>query len=88
MTVDVSDIGCEFLRLFRHKLYGPTASGILWGRAELLRRSPWQGGGAMIDRVTFGAPASPPRRRGSRRDPSRLGVARLEAAIAYVENIG
>ncbi len=54
LPVDVAALGCDFYAFSSHKLYGPTGIGALWGRAELLEAMPpWQGGGAMIDRVTF-----------------------------------
>ena len=54
LPVDVVALGCDFYAFSAHKLYGPTGIGALWGRAELLdAMPPWQGGGAMIDRVTF-----------------------------------
>lgn len=54
LPVDVAALGCDFYAFSAHKLYGPTGIGALWGRAELLdAMPPWQGGGAMIDRVTF-----------------------------------
>lgn len=54
LPVDVAALGCDFYAFSSHKLYGPTGIGALWGRAELLdRMAPWQGGGAMIERVTF-----------------------------------
>ena len=47
-------IGADFYAFSAHKLYGPTGIGCLWGRAELLAAMPpWQGGGAMIEKVTF-----------------------------------
>ena len=54
LPVDIAKIGCDFYVFSGHKLYGPTGIGVLWGRPELLdAMPPWQGGGAMIDRVTF-----------------------------------
>ncbi|QNM84024.1 cysteine desulfurase [Sphingomonas sabuli] len=54
LPVDVAALGCDFYAFSGHKLYGPTGIGCLWGRAELLDTlPPWQGGGSMIDRVTF-----------------------------------
>ena len=52
--VDVQAIGCDFYAFSGHKLFAPTGIGCLWGRAELLEAMPpWQGGGDMIDRVSF-----------------------------------
>ncbi|MGE5540166.1 MAG: cysteine desulfurase [Gemmatimonas sp.] len=52
--VDVQAIGCDFYAFSGHKLYGPTGTGVLWGREELLNAMPpWQGGGDMIRSVTF-----------------------------------
>jgi cysteine desulfurase/selenocysteine lyase len=65
LPVDVADLDCDFYVFSGHKLYGPTGIGALWGRKELLdAMPPWQGGGSMIDRVTFAkttyAPAADP----------------------------
>ncbi len=55
MPVDVAALGCDFYAFSGHKLYGPTGSGVLWGRRALLEAMPpWQGGGDMILAVTFG----------------------------------
>lgn len=52
--VDVQALGCDFYVFSGHKLYGPTGIGVLWARAELLdAMPPYQGGGDMIDTVTF-----------------------------------
>lgn len=54
MPVDVAALDCDFYAFSAHKIYGPTGIGALWGRAQLLdRMAPWQGGGAMIDKVSF-----------------------------------
>src|SRR3546814_14847848 len=54
MPVDVAAVGCDFYVFSGHKLYGPTGIGVLWARSDILEAmSPWQGGGAMIDKVTF-----------------------------------
>jgi cysteine desulfurase/selenocysteine lyase len=90
MTVDVADLACDFYVFSGHKLYGPTGIGVLWGRAELLdAMPPWQGGGAMIDRVTFERTtyAKPPGRFEAG-TPHIVGVVGLHAAIDYVEGIG
>ncbi|HEX4121314.1 MAG TPA: cysteine desulfurase [Verrucomicrobiae bacterium] len=52
--VDVQEIGCDFLAFSGHKLCGPTGSGVLYGRRELLEQMPpFQGGGDMISNVDF-----------------------------------
>ena len=54
LRIDVREIGCDFYAFSGHKVYGPSATGALWGRAELLEKMPpWQGGGDMISSVTF-----------------------------------
>lgn len=54
LPVDVQDLGCDFYAFSGHKMYAPTGIGVLYGREELLEQMPpWQGGGEMIDQVTF-----------------------------------
>ncbi|MBR4309884.1 MAG: cysteine desulfurase, partial [Akkermansia sp.] len=54
MPVDVQTLGCDFYVFSGHKVYGPTGTGILWGKEELLAQlPPWQGGGEMIKEVSF-----------------------------------
>ena len=51
---DVQALGCDFYVFSSHKLFGPTGIGVLYGRAELLEdMPPYQGGGEMIERVSF-----------------------------------
>lgn len=89
MPVDVAAIGADFYAYSAHKLYGPTGIGCLWGRAELLQGlPPWQGGGSMIDRVTFekttylDAPA-----RFEAGTPHIVGAVGLHAAVNWVERL-
>ncbi|HLL32162.1 MAG TPA: cysteine desulfurase [Allosphingosinicella sp.] len=90
MPVDVAAIGADFYVFSGHKLYGPTGIGVLWGRAELLAAMPpWQGGGAMIDKVSFERTTyAPPPARFEAGTPHVVGVLGLEAAVGYVERIG
>jgi len=90
MAVDVQALGCDFYVFSGHKLYGPTGIGVLWGRAELLdAMPPYQGGGSMIDRVTFAHTTyAPPPGRFEAGTPHIVGVVGLHAAIDYVEEIG
>ena len=54
MKVDVKDLNCDFLAFSGHKVYGPTGIGVLYGKEEWLEKlPPYQGGGEMIDHVSF-----------------------------------
>ena len=54
MPVDMQDLDCDFYVFSGHKMYAPTGSGIIYGKAELLEKmDPFQGGGDMIKTVTF-----------------------------------
>ena len=54
MKIDVQDLDCDFLAFSGHKMYGPTGIGVLYGKEEWLDRlPPYQGGGEMIDKVTW-----------------------------------
>ena len=54
LPVDVQDLGCDLYAFSGHKMSAPTGIGVLYGREELLEQMPpWQGGGEMIDQVTF-----------------------------------
>ncbi|MFL1467764.1 cysteine desulfurase [Marinobacter sp. DUT-3] len=51
---DVQALGCDFYAFSAHKLFGPTGIGVLYGKAQLLEdMPPYQGGGEMIERVSF-----------------------------------
>ncbi|MET0307510.1 MAG: cysteine desulfurase [Sphingomonas sp.] len=90
MAVDVTEIGCDFYVFSGHKLYGPTGIGVLWGRYELLdAMPPYQGGGSMIDKVTFAKTTyAPPPGRFEAGTPHIIGVVGLHAAIDYIDGIG
>ena len=52
--VDVKDINCDFYVFSSHKIFGPTGSGVLYGKEAMLEAlPPYQGGGDMVDNVTF-----------------------------------
>jgi cysteine desulfurase / selenocysteine lyase len=54
MPIDVQDLDCDFYAFSGHKMFAPTGSGVIYGKAELLEKmSPFQGGGDMIKSVTF-----------------------------------
>ncbi len=90
LPVDVADLDCDFYVFSGHKLYGPTGIGVLWGRYDLLdAMPPYQGGGSMIDRVTFAKTTyAPPPGRFEAGTPHITGVIGLHAAIDYVDGIG
>jgi cysteine desulfurase/selenocysteine lyase len=90
LPVDVAAIGADFYAFSAHKLYGPTGIGALWARKELLdAMPPWQGGGAMIDRVTFEKTTYlPAPSRFEAGTPHITGAIGLKAAIDWVNGIG
>ena len=90
IAVDVKAIGCDFYVLSGHKLYGPTGIGVLWAKLELLdAMPPYQGGGSMIDKVSFARTTyAPPPGRFEAGTPHIVGALGLHAAIDYVESIG
>ena len=54
LEIDVQDIDCDFYCISSHKMYGPTGTGILYGKKDLLEKMPpYMGGGEMIKEVTF-----------------------------------
>lgn len=90
LPVDVTALGCDFYAFSAHKLYGPTGIGALWGRADLLdAMPPWQGGGAMIDRVSFaGTTYAAPPQRFEAGTPAIIEAIGFGAAADYVAGIG
>ncbi|MBA3897063.1 MAG: cysteine desulfurase [Sphingomonadaceae bacterium] len=90
LGVTLRDLLCDFYVFSAHKLYGPTGLGVLWARGEILdAMPPWQGGGAMIDRVSFERTTyAPPPARFEAGTPHIVGALGLHAAIDYVEGIG
>lgn len=90
MVVNVAALDCDFYVFSAHKLYGPTGIGALWARAEILEAMPpWEGGGSMIDKVSFeGTTYAPPPQRFEAGTPHIIGTLGLHAAIDYVEGVG
>jgi cysteine desulfurase / selenocysteine lyase len=88
--VDVAAIGADFYAFSAHKVYGPTGIGALWARDEILQAMPpWQGGGAMIDRVTFEKTTYlPAPSRFEAGTPHIVGAVGFHAAIDWVNGIG
>ena len=90
MPVDVAALGCDFYAFSGHKLYGPTGIGALWAKAEHLdAMPPYQGGGSMIDKVTFeGTTYAPPPQRFEAGTPAIVEAIGLGGAVDYVSHIG
>ena len=90
MRLAMAELDCDFYVFSGHKLYGPTGVGVLWARQEILdAMPPWQGGGAMIDRVTFERTTyAPAPQRFEAGTPMITEVIALHAAIDYVEQFG
>jgi cysteine desulfurase/selenocysteine lyase len=90
MAVNVAGLGCDFYVFSAHKLYGPTGIGALWAKAELLAEMPpYQGGGAMIDRVTFARTTyAPSPQRFEAGTPAITEAIAFAAAVDYLAAIG
>jgi cysteine desulfurase / selenocysteine lyase len=88
--VDVEAMGCDFYVFSGHKLYGPTGIGVLWGKRELLEAMPpYQGGGEMIDRVSFdGTTFNQLPFKFEAGTPNIAGAIGLAAAVRYLQSIG
>lgn len=88
--VDVQAIGCDFYVFSGHKLFGPCGIGAVYGRKELWQQlPPWQGGGGMVDKVTFehSTYANPPKRFEAG-TPAVADAVGLGAAIDYLNGLG
>jgi len=89
ISLKIANIGADFYAFSAHKLYGPTGIGCLWARAELLQSlPPWQGGGSMIEKVTFEETTyldAPMRFEAG--TPHIVGAVGLHAAVDWVERL-
>tara|TARA_B100001029_G_scaffold159564_1_gene146973 strand:+ start:1151 stop:2383 length:1233 start_codon:yes stop_codon:yes gene_type:complete len=90
LKVDVQDMECDFYVFSGHKTYGPTGIGVLYGREEILSEAPpYQGGGDMIDKVTFenttyaGLPS-----KYEAGTPNIVGAIGLGSALNWMQEIG
>lgn len=86
LPVDVQALGADFYAASAHKMYGPTGVGFLYGRLALLEAMPpWQGGGGMIQTVSFeGTTYAPVPARFEAGTPPVCQVVGLGAAIDYL----
>lgn len=90
VKIDVQDLDCDFLAFSGHKMYGPTGIGVLYGKYDILKEMPpVEGGGEMIDQVTFEKTtfALPPDRFEAGTPPI-AEVIGLGAAIDWINNVG
>lgn len=90
IPIDVQDLDCDFYAFSGHKIYGPTGTGVLYGKESWLNQMPpFMGGGDMIDRVTFEhttyaeLPA-----KFEAGTPNYIGAVGLGAALDYLTAIG
>ena len=90
IPVDVQELDADFLAFSGHKLYGPTGVGVLHGKAEHLEAMPpYQGGGDMIERVSFaGTTWNEIPFKFEAGTPDIAGIVAFGAAIDYVEALG
>jgi cysteine desulfurase / selenocysteine lyase len=90
MAVDVRELDCDFLVFSGHKLYGPSGIGALYGKAALLdAMPPYQGGGEMIESVSFERTEfKDPPYRFEAGTPAIEAAAALGVAIDYVQELG
>ena len=90
LDVDVQALGCDFYVFSGHKMFGPTGTGVLYGREELLESMPpWQGGGDMILEVSFDKTIyNELPYKFEAGTPNISGVIGLGAAIDYLQSIG
>lgn len=90
IKVDVQDLDCDFLAFSGHKIYGPTGIGILYGKEAWLEKiPPYQGGGEMIQKVTFEKTTfNELPFKFEAGTPDYIGSTALATALNYVTNIG
>ncbi|WP_189454869.1 cysteine desulfurase [Cognatilysobacter bugurensis] len=89
-TLDVASIGCDFYAITGHKMAGPTGTGVLWARRDLLASMPpFLGGGEMIKEVRFdGTVYNDAPHRFEAGTPNIAGFVGLGAAVDYLGGLG
>ena len=88
--VDVQELDCDFLAFSGHKMFGPTGVGVLYGKEDLLNAMPpYQGGGDMIDQVSFEKTTyNVLPHKFEAGTPNIAGVIGLGAAVDYINQLG
>jgi cysteine desulfurase/selenocysteine lyase len=89
-SVDVAALDADFLAFSGHKMYGPSGVGVLWGKAAHLdAMPPYQGGGDMIERVSFqGTTWNETPFKFEAGTPDIAGIIALGAAVDFIEGLG
>jgi len=88
--VDVRDMDADFYVFSGHKLYGPTGTGVLYGKEKYLEEMvPWQGGGDMIEKVCLptGTTYAPLPLKFEAGTANYIGIAGLGAAVEFINNL-
>jgi len=90
LKVNVQDLDCDFYVFSGHKMYGPTGTGVLYGKKELLNKMPpYKGGGEMIAKVSFDKTTfNELPYKFEAGTPNYIDVIALGTAIDYIEKIG
>ncbi|KQM22016.1 aminotransferase class V-fold PLP-dependent enzyme [Novosphingobium sp. Leaf2] len=90
LALDMLALDCDFYAFSAHKLYGPTGIGVLWARKAILdAMPPWQGGGSMIDKVTFEKTTfAPAPQRFEAGTPNIVEAIGMAAAMDWLAGIG
>ncbi len=90
LHIDVQELDCDFYCISSHKMYGPTGTGILYGKKELLEKMPpYMGGGEMIKEVTFAKTTyNDLPYKFEAGTPNIADVIALHEAIAFINELG
>ncbi len=90
LPIDVQELDADFFAFSGHKAFGPTGVGVLYGKRELLQiMPPYQGGGDMVERVTFAQTTyQKPPLKFEAGTPMIAEVIGLGAALSYIESLG
>lgn len=89
LNIDVQKMDCDFFVFSGHKLYGPTGTGVLYGKRDLLEEMPpWMGGGDMVETVTFEKTTyAPLPLKFEAGTPNFIGAAALARAVMFVNSL-
>lgn len=89
LPIDVAKLGCDFYAFTGHKMFGPTGTGVLWGKREWLdSMPPFMGGGDMIRTVSFeGTTYADPPHRFEAGTPNIAGIIGLGAAVSMLSGL-